>query len=322
MVDSISNSFFWRRIHSLLGLFIVLFLTEHLITNSQAAFLVGENGKGFIDMVNWIKGLPYLPVIEVALIGIPILVHGVLGIRYLFTGKMNSFSSSGKTPSLSYGRNHAYSLQRLTSWVLLIGIIAHVGYLRFYKYPIELNAGKQNFYFTRISMDEGLYTVSERLGVTLYGPHQVDEMERRMMGYERLGKEVSPKAIPFSKDTMERLGRAQHDDISRAYVEALGKRKLGPDQVIAESSSFGTVTLLNVRDSFKNIWMSVLYTVFVLAAVFHAYNGLWTFMITWGLVLRIPSQIGAVRVCIGIMALIGALGLGAIWGTFWLNLRY
>lgn len=321
VVNSFSYSFVWRRIHSLLGLLIVLFLTEHLITNSQSAFLVGENGQGFIDMVNWIKGLPYLPVLEVVLIGVPIAIHGALGIRYIFTGKMNSFPSGGKAPSLYYGRNRAYSWQRITSWILLVGIVAHVGYLRFYKYPVCVNGGKENFYFTRISMDKGLYTVAERLGVTLYGPEQVAAMERSVPR-EVLLEKGSPEAIPFSSGMMERLGRAQKEEMLRAYVEGVSARKLGRDQVIAESSSFGTVTLLNVRDSFKSIWISILYTIFVLAAVFHAYNGLWTFMITWGVVLRIPSQMGAVKVCIGIMALIGALGLGSIWGTFWLNLRY
>lgn len=321
-VSTFSSSFVWRRIHSLLGLLIVLFLTEHLLTNSQAAFLIGENGMGFIQMVNWIKELPYLPVIEVALIGVPIAVHGALGIKYIFSGKVNSVPSGGKAPSLYYGRNLAYTLQRISSWILLIGIIAHVGYLRFYKYPISVHAGQETYYFTRISMDEGLYTVAKRLGVSLYGAKEIASMK------ETVGKSTqeivggSPAPIPFSAIEKKERDALQQQSIRREYVEALQARPVSKTQVIAESTSFGTVTLLNVRDSFKSITVSILYTIFVLAAVFHAYNGLWTFMISWGIVLRIPSQINAVRMCIGIMAVIGALGLGAIWGTFWLNLRY
>src|SRR5579872_2565645 len=93
----LSKSFIWKRLHSLFGLWIVLFLTEHLLTNSQAALWIGDDGNGFVRMVNFIHDLPYLQVIEVLLIGIPLLFHMVLGVKYLWSGKFNSTKSNGST---------------------------------------------------------------------------------------------------------------------------------------------------------------------------------------------------------------------------------
>src|ERR1700719_477349 len=81
----IPQAFIWRRAHSLTGLWLVLFLIEHLIVNSQAALFVGDNGNGFVNAVNSIKDLPYLPVIEIFLLGVPFLIHGLWGIKYLLT---------------------------------------------------------------------------------------------------------------------------------------------------------------------------------------------------------------------------------------------
>lgn len=72
-------NFTMKRFSSLMGLFIVLFLFEHLLTNSQAALFFGDYGKGFIDAVNFIYSLPYLPVLELVLLGVPIGYHGYWG---------------------------------------------------------------------------------------------------------------------------------------------------------------------------------------------------------------------------------------------------
>ena len=93
-----SQEFVWKRLHSLMGLWLVLFLIEHLFVNSQAALLLGGNGKSFVDAVNAIHNLPYLPAIEIGLLGIPILIHMVWGIKILFTSKSNVSSSDGSKP--------------------------------------------------------------------------------------------------------------------------------------------------------------------------------------------------------------------------------
>ena len=97
----IPRAYIWRRVHSLFGLWLAIFLLEHLLTNSQAALFFGDSGHGFIYFVNILKNLPYLPVIEVTLLGIPILMHGIWGVKYILQGKANSFKSDGSKPSLT-----------------------------------------------------------------------------------------------------------------------------------------------------------------------------------------------------------------------------
>jgi succinate dehydrogenase / fumarate reductase, cytochrome b subunit len=91
--------------------------------------------------------------------------------------------------------------------------------------------------------------------------------------------------------------------------------------VIATAGSFGTATLLNVRDTFKSISNCLLYTFLVVATCFHAMNGLWTMTITWGIALTERSRLLIRRVCNGLMFLLLFLGLAAIWGTYWINLK-
>ena len=89
--------------------------------------------------------------------------------------------------------------------------------------------------------------------------------------------------------------------------------------MIAEAPDFGTAILLVVRDAFRSVFVSILYTIFVLATVFHAFNGLFTFFLTWGVVIKMRSQSQAVNWCVGIMVFMGFLGLASIWGTYILN---
>jgi succinate dehydrogenase / fumarate reductase cytochrome b subunit len=261
----IPKAFIWRRFHSLTGLWLVLFLIEHLLTNSQAALYIGDDGSGFIRAVNFLKDLPYLQAIEVTLIGIPLVIHGWWGIKYLHTAKYNSFSSDGTTPSLpEYPRNRAYTWQRITSWILLVGIIAHVVQMRFVEYPTPIQVDNHHYYTVSLTQDAGLSSLAERLDVKLTADQ---------------------------------------------------------NQVTALSPNFGTAVLLMVRETFKSPLMIFLYTVFVLAATFHAFNGLWTFMITWGITLTTASQRLMRKCAVVLMVLISFLGLAAIWATYWINLK-
>ena len=67
--------------------------------------------------------------------------------------------------------------------------------------------------------------------------------------------------------------------------------------------------------------MIVLYTLFVFVACYHAFNGLWTFLIKWGITLNQRSQRWMLKISTALMILIGLLGLSAIWLTFWINLK-
>ena len=169
------KAFVERRLHSLTGFFLVLFLFEHLLVNSQAALFFGEDGSGFINAVNSIQSLPYLPVIEISLLGVPIVLHGWWGLQYLRGAQYNSMKSNGTTPSLNdLPRNHAYTWQRITSVILVVGILLHVGYMRFLKYPETIKEVQKTTYIVRVHNDPGLASLSKRLGVVLRDPQLQD----------------------------------------------------------------------------------------------------------------------------------------------------
>jgi succinate dehydrogenase / fumarate reductase, cytochrome b subunit len=331
-VNTIPSAFVWRRLQSLMGFWFVLFLVEHLLTNSQAALWLGDNGKGFVAMVDFLHNLPYLQVIEIVLIGVPILIHGAWGVKYLLTSKFNSLPSNGSAPSLTkYGRNHAYTWQRITSWILLIGIVLHVAKFRFLEYPQSVGEGGMTTYFVRVSVDNGLYTVADRLGVTLYDSHAIEKEKERMQqrmpemalveaaGMMKMNSDNNEEVYDSQKAVI--LTAAQKFQEKLKWVQALESKPLRPDEVLAVSKDFGTATLMAVRDTFKDPLYVGLYTIFVLAACFHAFNGCWTFLITWGIVLKYAAQKATVHICTAIMLILMFLGLMAVWGTYWLNLK-
>lgn len=324
--QTLPSAFIWRRLHSLMGLWLVLFLFEHLLVNSQAALLLGDNAQGFVGLVNSIHNFPYLQAIEIFLLGVPFAIHAIWGIKYLLTSKFNSHRTNGSSPDMhKYGRNRAYTWQRLSSWVLLIGIILHVAKFRFIEYPDSLNLGDKQSYFVTVSVDQGLYTVAARLGVDLYGPAQIEEQRRDLESRhaEQTLVDVAhtlPKADTYDPQEQMILVSAQAYEQKREWIEVLERQKIGPNQVVAVASDFGTATLMSVRDTFKSPLYVGLYTLFVLAACFHGFNGLWTFLITWGAVLRVSAQKTALKITYLLMAIVTFLGLAAIWGTYFLNL--
>jgi len=92
-------------------------------------------------------------------------------------------------------------------------------------------------------------------------------------------------------------------------------------EVIAVTPSFGMAELLLVRDTFKIPLMIALYTIFVLTACYHGFNGLWTFMVKWGITLSEKSQSNMRKVSVALMILVAFWGLSAIWVTYWINLK-
>ncbi|MBB65485.1 MAG: succinate dehydrogenase [Waddliaceae bacterium] len=336
MQKELPKEFVWRRLHSLTGFFLVLFLFEHLLTNSQAALWIGDDGSGFIRAVNFIHSLPYLNVIEVCLLGIPIAVHMVWGVQYLRTAQPNSASSDGSKPSLGqYGRNRAYTWQRITSWILLLGIFLHVGQMRFMNYPSTVHIGNSKLYVAPLEMDEGLYTLSERLNVQLIDSEWIEDQvpkesldnldvfPKLLSFYTHLQDPFSsPKGSELDEEKAAKYVQAQHNRESQAFAETLRSYEIEEGQVLALVPEFGTITLLIVRETFKVPLFILLYSIFVVSAVFHACNGLWTFCMTWGIAGDTVSQKRISRAVIALMLLLMFLGLSAVWGTYWVNLRF
>jgi succinate dehydrogenase / fumarate reductase cytochrome b subunit len=93
------------------------------------------------------------------------------------------------------------------------------------------------------------------------------------------------------------------------------------DTYVATSENIGTSFLLVVRDTYKSILLCVLYSLFVFIAAFHGANGLWTFLITWGVTLTEHARSIFRHVSVVLFALLLFLGLSCIWGVYWINLR-
>lgn len=325
----VPRPFVLRRLHSITGLMLTIFIVEHLLTNSQAALWVGEDGLGFVRLVNTIHELPFLQAIEWMLIGIPFAIHGFLGIKVALQSRFKSRCTDGSQPSLpQYARNQAYTWQRITSWILLVGVIAHVAHMRFIRQPEAILNGASANYLVKLTVDPGLYTVSDRLQVALFNPDQIQQ-ERQLLTQEQQSLNVAILAEnpPFSGGNTSPAAsiatrvETQHLESFRRYVQTLSSYQLEPDQVVGVANNFGTALLLVVRDTMKVGWICALYTLLVLAGTFHAFNGLWIFLIHWGVVLSARSQRVMAHLCNGLAVLFAFLGLAAVWGTYWINLK-
>lgn len=117
---STNNHFFYRKLHSLLGLFpIGFFLLEHLITNSFAIL----SPERFDRAVVFLQNIPYLIALEIIFIALPLTIHGLYGLYIVYLAKNNLFS-------YSYARNWMFYLQRLSAVITLVFVIIHVWQLK------------------------------------------------------------------------------------------------------------------------------------------------------------------------------------------------
>jgi succinate dehydrogenase / fumarate reductase cytochrome b subunit len=119
------HRFALRRLHSLMGVFFGGYIIVHLLINAtllQASFpwLFGKaEADVYQAQVTQIHSLPFLIAIEIFFIILPITFHAVYGILVAISGRSN-------VSDYGYAKNWAYTLQRATSWVLLLFIAFHV----------------------------------------------------------------------------------------------------------------------------------------------------------------------------------------------------
>jgi succinate dehydrogenase / fumarate reductase cytochrome b subunit len=318
-----NREFITRRLQSLAGFFFLLFLCEHLFTNSQATLLLGEDGKSFISTVNWIHSLPYFTVVELLFVALPLLVHVWWGFERLFMAKINSIPSNGNNPSLPYKRNIAFTWQRITSILLVVAIGLHVYYMRFVKEPTSIEYGVHNEYFVRLSVDPGLYTLAPRLNFLLFDKNMIERAQ------DSLSKEPKPakerplfERTDYDESRAEQVKKQEKRAFEAHLVDKMQQLNPTQNEVVAMCNSYGTAMLMMLRDAYKSIFLCSLYSLFVIIASFHACNGLWTFAITWGVTLSPRSQYLMRIVSNCLMGLLIFFGLACIWGVYWINLRF
>lgn len=111
-----NNEFFYRRLHSLLGIipvgaFLVVHLTQnYMATRGEEAYQAG---------VEFLESLPFLIFLELFLIFLPLTYHAVYGVYIAFQAKHN-------VGNYSYFRNVMFMLQRVTGILTLIFVGWHV----------------------------------------------------------------------------------------------------------------------------------------------------------------------------------------------------
>ncbi len=320
-VGKIPKPFLLRRFHSLLGLWFTIYLIEHLLVNSQAALFFQDNASAFIAAVNRIHSIPYLRTVEIVFLAAPFLFHGIWGIYYSLSAKPNSYETDGSIPSLpQYRRNNAYSWQRITAWLLLFGIAVHVFHMRFLNYPISAIRENTPSYLVRIDYDKGLPLVAEKLSATIYDTKQLQEMGEQLFQKERKLSEyaqkndVAKENYPADETYMRLINQIEEE---RNWLQEAAKKKLKPGQLLASVPTPGVAFFLVVRQTFKDPLLVILYSMLVIAAAFHGFNGLWTFCIKWGITLTRRSQKRMRTISTVLMAIVIFLGLLSAWGTFW-----
>ena len=119
-----------KKLHSLSGVVPVgVFFIEHLWTNSKA--LQGEDA--FAQAVNDIQAIPYLPVIEIFGIFIPLAFHSIYGVFLALAAKPN-------VVAYRYARNWLYMLQRISGIVAFVFIGYHLYEFRIQKWLFGMRA--------------------------------------------------------------------------------------------------------------------------------------------------------------------------------------
>lgn len=123
------HSFFWRKLHSLSGIFPVgVFLAEHFWSNSYALVSIAKYNEASREL----QTIPWKVFIEAGFIWLPILFHGGYGVYVWWKGESNAL----EYPWMS---NWMYLLQRWSGLVAFAFIGWHVYTERF------LTHGKSTF---------------------------------------------------------------------------------------------------------------------------------------------------------------------------------
>lgn len=118
--STFKDSYLLHKLHSLSGVLpIGFYMALHLVLNSSS---LKENGeKAFNDTVSFMGNLPFVGLLELGLIGLPILFHAIYGFMIV----ANAQGPSGNLAHYGYTRNYFYYIQRWTGVVAFAYIAFH-----------------------------------------------------------------------------------------------------------------------------------------------------------------------------------------------------
>ena len=117
----LSRTFVLRKLHQLSGIMpLGFFLLEHFYTNSKAL----SGAANFNTAVEDLQKIPYILLIEIGGIFIPLIYHAVYGLVITVEARPNNLH-------YPYARNWFYTIQRVTGVILFFFITFHVLNFRF-----------------------------------------------------------------------------------------------------------------------------------------------------------------------------------------------
>jgi succinate dehydrogenase / fumarate reductase cytochrome b subunit len=117
----LSRTFILRKLHQLTGIMpLGFFLLEHFYTNSKAL----SGAADFNTAVQDLQSIPYILLVEIGGIFIPLIYHAVYGMVITVEARPNNLH-------YPYSRNWFYTIQRVTGVILFFFITFHVLNFRF-----------------------------------------------------------------------------------------------------------------------------------------------------------------------------------------------
>jgi len=117
----LSRTFVLRKLHQLSGIMpLGFFLLEHFYTNSKAI----AGAASFNEAVKDLQAIPYILLVEIGGIFIPLIYHAVYGLVITAEARPNNLN-------YPYPRNWFYTVQRVTGVILFFFITFHVLNFRF-----------------------------------------------------------------------------------------------------------------------------------------------------------------------------------------------
>lgn len=144
-----TNEFILRRLHSLVGIIpLTFFVIFHISMNSFAL----HSPEYFNGVVNTLRAVPHLELLEIIMLGVPFLFHGIYGM--IISPKM----TRSKVTTYTQVRNWTYFFQRVTGILTLLFLIAHVYTLRFVEHL--------DFDYMAVYFSNPLWTVFYIIGIT------------------------------------------------------------------------------------------------------------------------------------------------------------
>ncbi|HEY5073182.1 MAG TPA: succinate dehydrogenase cytochrome b558 subunit [Pyrinomonadaceae bacterium] len=121
MAIRLSRTFILRKLHQLTGIMpLGFFLLEHFYTNSKALYGAAD----FNTAVKDLQSIPYILLVEIGGIFIPLIYHAVYGMVITVEARPNNLH-------YPYSRNWFYTIQRVTGIILFFFITFHVLNFRF-----------------------------------------------------------------------------------------------------------------------------------------------------------------------------------------------